>query len=554
MNSDTETPTCSNGSATPTGSLSFGPPATAAEVPDLAAALLRAAESDTGGIRFVIDDRSHIEHSYRDIAEYASRILGGMRSRGARSGDNVIVRITDHPNLLATVWACLLGGMVALPLGESARDRSAADLDGLWRTTDRTWIVDWDGTEQPTERAARLGTVGELRTAPAATDHSPGGWDDPALLLLTSGSTGTPKAVSLTHGNILSRTAATAETDRLDASLRSFNWLPLDHVGGLVMFHMRDVYLRCTQVHARFEWVMRDPLRWLGQMDRHASNCTWAPNFAFSLVNDNADRLRGQRWDLSALDYIMNGGEAVKPAVLNRFLSLLAPFGLPADAVHPGWGMSETSSGVVDRRFRPAEESPGRFMAVGYPHPGVGLRIVDEHDRVVPECETGLLQAQGEAVFNGYHNNEEANRRAFTADGWFRTGDLAYVEDGLLTVIGRADDEIVVGGRTRQGHEIESTVEDLGLVEPSFTVAAAVEPAAGQGLAVFCHPRPEADLEALSERVRRAVLDAHDVEVRYVVPVAKTDVPKTGIGKLRRTMLSRRFEVGDLEPARTAEA
>src|SRR5438876_307829 len=125
-----------------------------------------------------------------------------------------------------------------------------------------------------------------LRRSPADRRWHDSDWDDLAVLLLTSGSTGLPKAVTLTHGNILSRSAATAATNGLTAAARSFNWMPLDHVGGLVMFHARDVYLGCEQVHAGIDWILADPLRWLATIDRYRCGNTWAPNFAFGLIND----------------------------------------------------------------------------------------------------------------------------------------------------------------------------------------------------------------------------------------------------------------------------
>ncbi|WP_026925672.1 AMP-binding protein [Glycomyces arizonensis] len=529
--------------------LSRGADLSEPEVTDLAAVLVAAAAGGTGGIRHVRDERDEVDQTYGELAGAASAILGGMRERGAARGDKVIVQVADEPELLAVFWACVLGGMVPLPLGTGGP--SPAGLDRLWRPGDRVWIVD-DGETPRTEpsRARRLGSAAGLAAGPSTEDYTPGDWDDLAVLLLTSGSTGTPKAVMLTHGNILSRTVATARVNGLDSGLRSFNWMPLDHVGGLVMFHVRDVYLRCTQVHARIQWILDDPLRWIDQMHRHASTATWAPNFAFGLVNDNAHRMDGREWDLGGLDYIMNGGEAVKPVVLQRFLRLLAPFGLPSHAICPGWGMSETSSGIVDRRFRPETGPIGRFIAVGRPHPGVGLRVVDQDDRVLPEGETGLLQASGAPVFGGYYNNAEVNRRTFTADGWFRTGDLAYIEGGELTVTGRGGDTVTVGDTTLHGHEIESTVEGLDAVEPSFTVACAVAPpgAEGPALAVFCHPRGGASTAALAEAIREAVRAAHGAEVAYVVPVSKDDIPKTGIGKLRRAALSRRFAAAEFGP------
>jgi acyl-CoA synthetase (AMP-forming)/AMP-acid ligase II len=81
--------------------------------------------------------------------------------------------------------------------------------------------------------------------------------------------------------------------------------------------------------------------------------------------------MAGRSWDLSALRYIMNGGEPIKPSVANAFLRLLGTYGLPPTAMYPGWGMSETTAGVVDCQYSATGSADDRYVAVGRPHPGV---------------------------------------------------------------------------------------------------------------------------------------------------------------------------------------
>ncbi|WP_169945859.1 AMP-binding protein [Microbispora sp. H11081] len=533
-----------------------GGPAVAPDVPRLGEALVRAArEGSPEGIVFIRPDGSETHMTYPRLLDGASRMLAGIRSAGVAPGDTVVLQVADDPELLLAFWACVLGGFVPMPVnaGATADQREAAPglLERVWNGYGKPWVI--TGADQPLSRevladpAWRTAWLGDTRRLLAhAPDHRghPAEPGDPAMYLLTSGSTGVPKAVTLTHANVLSRTAATARVNRLDGGTRTFNWMPLDHVGGLVMFHVRDVYLGCHQVHARIEWVLQDPLRWIAAMDRHRADTTWAPNFAFGLINDQADRLRGRSWDLGRLRYIMNGGEAIRNGVVRRFLELLAPFGLPQDAMYPGWGMSETSAGVVDCPFSAGDGGDERYVPVGRPQPGTSVRVVDEHNAPVPPGVTGNLQVSGAPVTAGYYRNPEQNRQSFTADGWFKSGDLAYIQDGILTVTGRADDVIQLGGVTYHGHEIEARVEELPFVEPSYTVACLVTGADGETeeLAVFFHPRdgmPASDAERL---IRGRVADAFGVSVTHVVPVGREDIPKTGIGKLRRAHLRERFE------------
>jgi acyl-CoA synthetase (AMP-forming)/AMP-acid ligase II len=197
---------------------------------------------------------------------------------------------------------------------------------------------------------------------------------------------------------------------------------------------------------------------------------------------------------------------------------------------------------VVDCVFSPQDNrDDDRFVPVGSPHPGVSLRIVDALGVVLPEGTTGRLQAAGLPISPGYYGNPEQNRQSFTEDGWFKTGDLAYIADGVLTVVGRADDVIELAGVTCYGHEIEASVEELPFVEPSYTVACAVtgEKDVAEGLAIFFHPRSGVPSDSENWQIVAHVANRFGVQATYVLPVSKEDVPKTGIGKLKRAQLAK---------------
>ncbi|MGI5336494.1 SDR family NAD(P)-dependent oxidoreductase [Streptomyces sp. CA-181903] len=543
-----------------------GPPAVVPSVRTLPEALRRAAGADRGGI--VTVDRHGEEHalSYAELAEDAERVLGGLRAAGMRPGDRAVFQCPGHRDFLTAFWACLLGGFVPVPLAPSdgyTEDTASVErLAGAWELLGRPLVLADAATATglrglATRRgwgtALRLGVLDELRGhAPDRAAH-PCTPDDVALLLLTSGSTGAPKAVPLRHRNILARCAGTSTANGFGAEDVTFNWMPLDHVGGIVMFHVRDVYLTNRQLHAPTGWVLEDPLRWLDVVHRRRVTVTWAPNFAFGLVNDRAADAAGRGWDLSCLRFIQNAGEAIMPRVARRFLQALAPLGLPATAMRPSWGMSETSSAVTysDAFTLATTSDTDPFTEVGRPLPGTTLRIVDDAGETVPEGVPGRLQVSGPTVTSGYHDNEEENRASFTPDGWFETGDLGVVRDGAVTITGRAKDVLIINGVNHYCHEIESVVEESEQVENSFTAACAVRDAGATTdvLAVFFHPAPGADVAATIREIRSLLVRRTGLNPRHVVPVRREDVPKTEIGKIQRAALRRRFHSGGFDTA-----
>ncbi|GGV60831.1 hypothetical protein GCM10010294_10260 [Streptomyces griseoloalbus] len=543
--------------------LSEGPALTEPSVPGWAQALRRAAQWDRGDIVHVHPDGSEHRRSYASLVPEASRVLAGLRRAGLRPGDQVILQCDATEDFLAVLWGCILGGFVAVPLTVPASydtpSAALTKLEGIWRMLGRPWIVCSAGREAGLRALAarqdwpglRLTTADALREAPEDHDWHPARPDDLLLMLMTSGSTGLPKAVRLTHRNVLTRSAATEQMNGLGPADVSLNWIPLDHVTGVVMFHLRDVYLGCRQIHAPTSWILQDPPRWMDLADRHRVTVTWAPNFAFGLLAEQVHRFADRTWDLSPMRLVMNAGEVVVAAAARGFLHALEPFGLPQDVMHPGWGMSETCSVVTDAVLPGQPDgAESTFVSCGRPYPGFAMRIVDDAGTVLAEGAAGRLQVRGTSVTGGYHDNPGANAEAFTGDGWFDTGDLAFLRDGELYITGRAKDVIIVNGVNHYSHEIEACVEELPHVVRSFTAAVAVrsDPSAPTDeLALFFHLAPEAaagDTAAALREIAGKVTREIGVSPAFLIPVETDAVPKTEIGKIQRTRLRKSFEAG----------
>src|SRR5207237_6941297 len=132
---------------------------------------------------------------------------------------------------------------------------------------------------------------------------------------------------------------------------------------------------------------------------------SWAPNFAFSLINERAEAIEKRPRDLSSMRFLVNAGEQIVTKTARRFLKLLHQYGLPDNALRPAFGMSETCSGITWSAGLTLESSSDEmsFVELGRPIPGAALRIIDDAGQLVAEGTVGRLQVKGPSVTSGYY-------------------------------------------------------------------------------------------------------------------------------------------------------
>ncbi|CAM2005527.1 non-ribosomal peptide synthetase [Acanthopleuribacter pedis] len=546
-------------------SIVAGPPLDSAGLPDNLTTLLRdvVREFPEQGMLFVDADHNAERLTYRELAQRAEQAAAALHALGYGVGDPVLLQCDERRDFLEALWACFLAGCLSVPVAIApdygVDNQVNARLAAAWQLLEGAPILTGDALREPliafAQRRgmddARVITLGELgQTAvDAAWQAHLAEPEDPCLLLLTSGSTGMPKCVTHCHRSLIQRQRGTVDMLGLDRTTTSLNWLPLDHVAGIVDFHLRDMFVGADQVQVPTSHVLANPLRWPALLSQFKVAISWAPNFAYALVVDHLSRDGDHDWDLSCVRHLINAGESIVVRTACRFLSELARFGLPGDAMLPAWGMSETASGVTytaDFNLENADPEAA-FMDLGDPIAGFGLRVVDERGVPVPEGTVGRFQVKGCAVMTGYYRNAAVTAESFTPDGWFKTGDLALLRDGRLFLTGREKDVIIIHGLNFYAHEIEAAVEELDGVVPSFTAACAVRDGDGvtDRLAVFFHtPLTGSARNALCRRIREHVAAQCSLFPEVLLPLEPAQIPKTGIGKIQRARLRKDYERG----------
>ena len=525
--------------------------------------------------------REH-ESSYGELLAQAQRIASAWRAQTVAPGNKVILQLTHNQHILPAFWGCLLAGLepviVPVPVSYDFESRQRDQLQHLYDLFESPLILTNAEYASAILRSPGLSLLHDARFFDLDTLlqqendglHHLADPQDVAFYTLSSGSTGLSKAVTLTHRNMISRGLGANQLCNNQQTDVIFSWLPFDHIGNISAYHISPILTSSKLVYAPKEYVLGKPTRWLDLMDRHRVTHTWAPNFAFGLISKSLQKQRGT-WDLSCLKGMLSAGELISHTTVIEFLAATQEYGLAPESVISAFGMAEVCSGVnyhlpahnmairfahldrrqLDGKIHPTSASDPHsisFASLGPVVPGMAMRIVDANNHVLNEGEIGRFQLHGDALMQGYYRNPEANT-AFTEDGWFDTGDAAFILDAELYLVGRADLGIIVNGVNLSNAEVEAAIEEVVGVEPAYTAACTVFPPNSEELklAVFYHPAANLDAESLANLPRR--IQAHMTEhlgirADFLIAVSKEEVPKTEIGKIQHKKLIQHFQAG----------
>lgn len=548
-------------------------------------AILPADAREDRQITFIEGEQDQRTLSFRRLRQRALGTLGALQRLGLAPGDTMILYLGDNERFVEMFWACVLGGIVPVPLAPGGNDEHWRKLLRVFAQLERASVcmdapalerfdafvathglsAEGDRLRSHTVMAASLDLTGDPgRPSPAQPQ-------DIAFIQYSSGSTGEPKGVLLTHHNLITNIAsiiAGAEYTDQDSVL---SWMPLSHDMGLIGFHLTLLAGGINHAIMRTELFARRPLLWLELASQRRSTVLCSPNFGFQHYLRQYAIKSPQGLDLSSIRLIFNGAEPISADLCRRFMQTMAPHGLKPNSLFPVYGLAEATLAVSFSRPGAAVETiklgpaslrvrepvaaatpeSGRlieFVKLGPPLPGIELRIVDDAGATLDERVLGHVQMRGDNVTQGYYRNERKTAEVRSADGWLDTGDLGLLWDGQLVITGRAKDLVIINGQNHYPQDLERIAEQVIGVEANRIAAAGVRsPAAGtEELALFVlHRTGVADFVPKALELRHTILQQTGVEATYVVPVRQ--IPKTSSGKLQRYALAEAFERGEFD-------
>jgi cyclohexanecarboxylate-CoA ligase len=399
--------------------------------------------------------------TWRALHDRVLRVAQGLKDKGIGAGDVVAVQLPNTPEFLLVHLAAARLGAVLCTVHLPYR---GAEIEA---------ILAHSGAKLFFTSAYPLAELQAARPLPA--DHPAPQARDAFLLLYTSGTTASPKAVPHPYRTLLGNSRMGSREHRLSAQSRILCAAPLSHLYGLYSLHCAWAVGACTVLLPAFK-----PDELAQTVERERPTALWSGPAHIAACR-NAGLFDKHDW--SSLELAIVSGSIAPPALM-RELALK----LPRCALTQLWGMTELQAGLYTR---PGDALELSATTAGRPSPGTELRLGAD----------GELQVRGPLAFSGYYDNDEATRAAFSADGWFRTGDLAEERHGYYAITGRSKDIINRGGVKFNPADVEALLD----AHPQIQQAAIVpmpDAVLGEKACAFVTLRPGCDAPSLDDVVR----------------------------------------------------
>jgi long-chain acyl-CoA synthetase len=403
-----------------------------------------------------------MELSYALMNESSARIAALLKSKGVGPGDRVGLMLPNVPYFPAIYYGILRTGAAVVPMNVLLKGR---EVSYYLSDSGAKVVFAWHGFAEAAEEGAAEAGAECVLVEPGKFEqlvfsHEPDSEmadraaDDTAVILYTSGTTGQPKGAELTHSNLRRNITAVVGFTDFDETEVLLGALPLFHSFG------QTCTMNCAVASgATVTMIPRfDPEKALEIIERDGVTVfQGVPTMYNALLHAE----RADATDVSKLRLCMSGGAAIPVELIRGFEDKFGTM------ILEGYGLSETSP-VASFNHPDRERKAG---SIGTPIEGVEMQVWDDDGNPLPQGEVGEIVIRGHNVMKGYWERPDATEQSIDSDGWFRTGDMAKIdEDGYFFIVDRKKDLIIRGGYNVYPREIEEVIYEHPAVQEAAVV------------------------------------------------------------------------------------
>jgi iturin family lipopeptide synthetase A len=425
-----------------------------------------------------------------------------------------------------------------------ADDETLQFIQFLWNDCDKNrFIVTHEEIEATTE-------INEKEITYATLEPT-----DPVLVLYSSGSTSDPKGVVMNNDGLLKMLKSLLVM--LSSSPKDIwlMWLPLEHVFGILASVTIPMYSKCSVVHMDSADFIQDPKSWFNAVHMTRATKTAAPNFAYPMLLKSLDG--SENWDLSCLDFILNGGEPLSRKIVEVFEKTTEKFKIKKNIITPVYGLTEALGAVcmnrkaeypkldlnllqagIDFDLTAVKRGDMDLISQGHALDGMEIGIFNEKHQQLPELTVGEIHIKSDFLFSGYLNQDSTN---LFINGWFDTGDLGFLYKNMLYVVGRKKDMFFIHGKNVYLRDIEQIIEKRF----PYRVAACGENNLQTGEnAVYLFVETSDVNNVPIQQLKNYVFSEMGFALKAVVPVKQ--MMRTAVGKIAKQKTLEAYKEGKL--------
>lgn len=533
--------------------------------------------------------------SYGEVQSFTGKLLGqkvqilGKKLKQLfKPQEKAILMLPQGLEFVVSLLSCFHANIIAIPIDTSKitdADTFSEKVDGIIEDSEAKCMI--TNTEYVAYmkqdvccKNMQLVDIDEINEwgneQDKAREHE---LDDIAVLLYTSGSSAKPKGVKLSHMNVLYQAIGGSTQCEITEDSRIVSWMPQFHSFGLVFNILAPLYHGAASILFAPDSFISEPSLWIRLLDKYHATHTAASNFAFDYCCSEITIDEVKEMDLSSIRGIFCGGEAVRKETVENFVHKFKSIGLKENIFCPLYGMSESGPAAT---LKPGENiyslaldlpnlANGKVKVLGDNWKGKYKTVVScgkvrgEFEVVCVNLDTmqrckadevGEIWVAGPSVANGYLNRPEESANSFgrklpgTEKGFYRTGDLGFVMNEHVFIIGREKEVMIIHGKNYHPVDVEWTLrneipeltsqlcvfsDDVDNVESVFVVVEAED------------TTKETELENLSRKIIGCISATYGISVYQVVFVAPKNIPKTGSGKLQRKKCRVLLNEGELK-------
>jgi len=522
-------------------------------------------------------------YPYSELRTDALAHAGRFMALGLEKGDRLALIAETGPEFAACFFGAVYAGLwpVPLPLPTSFGGREAYvdQLVVMLTSSDpQLFLYPPELAEYALAAAEKLGIEardwdGLAQIEPSTADLPRADANEVGYLQYSSGSTRFPHGVAVSHRALLDNLRAHGLGVEVQDSDRVVSWLPWYHDMGLVGCMLSPIANQISVDYLKTEDFARRPLAWLDLISRNpGTSLSYSPTFGYDICSRrmSSQTKAADRFDLSRWRIAGNGADMIRPDVMQAFVDSFADAGFQASSFCPSYGLAEATLAVsimppgegirlelveeseLSGVGTPAQERPRRYRAIvncGRAVEGMEIEIRSGDGTVLADRSIGKVWVRGSSVMEGYFRDPESTA-ACMVDGWLDTGDMGYLSNGYIFIVGRAKDMIIINGRNHWPQDIEWAVEQLpGFKSGDIAAFAITGPSGEETPAVLVHCRVSDPGERgklrddIRERVRAITGITPVVEL-----VPPRTLPRTSSGKLSRTKARNLYLTGEIVP------